>query len=241
MHADHHHYQTFFCTACGHDFKAPVRCGNRLCPICSTASRYRVRARMRSLVASQPSYPTYSFKHLTLSVTNSPDLAAAHRHLSASFRRLRQRALWRRTVLGGCFVFEVAGRPHNWHLHIHACLFARFIPWSLLHSSWQSTSGGNAVYIKTLPPLAIINYLSSYLTTVDLPAESIEAAGTSLPNLRLFTVFGSWHALNLRIKPIRNVCPNCGNPYFIPSRTLNYLKRTGIMPRRHTIKSEALT
>jgi hypothetical protein len=134
-------------------------------------------------------------------------------------------------VLGGCFVFEVAGRPGNWHLHIHAVLFAKYVPWSLLHSAWKQVSTGQAVYITSRPPAVVISYLTKYLTKSTLSAEIARAASAELPNLRLFTAFGGWHSINSKIPKLAAVCPKCGECSWMPLDLIEIGIRKGYYPR----------
>lgn len=230
--ADRHFYRTFACTACGYTFKAPLSCSDRFCPVCSSPRRRRTAAKLRALVTQIHPPFAHSFKHLTLTIRNHPDLPWMHRTLLQSFRRLRSHLLWQRTVRGGAFVFETTGQPGNWHLHLHAILEARYIPWSLLHDRWQKVSAGRGVYITTAPPKRICWYLTKYLTKNQLSAEASRSASKDLASTRLFTTFGTWHNISIKLPHIGYPCPKCNDSTWFPLDLLDIINRIGYLPRK---------
>jgi hypothetical protein len=230
--ADRHLYRTFACTACGYTFQAPVACGNRFCPVCSSPRRRRAAQKLRALVASiTPPFP-HTFKHLTLTVPSHPDLNVMHRDLLLGFRRLRQRSLWKRTVRGGAFTLELTGRPGAWHLHLHAILEARYIPWNLLHQGWQKVSPGRGVFIATRPPRVITHYLTGYITKNELSADNQKTASNALKSSRLFCTFGTWHNLTIKLPRRGFDCPICHDDSCYPLDLLNIINRIGYLPRK---------
>lgn len=232
MDADRHLYRTFACTACGHTIKAPVSCGNRFCPVCSGPRRRRASAKLR-LLASQISPPFgYTFKHLTLTIRSSQDLSRMHRNLVSGFRCLRQSALWRSKVRGGAYTLELTGRPGAWHLHLHAILEARYIPWSLLHSRWLKVSKSHGVFIATRPRKLVIHYLTKYLTKNELSPDILKSAGFDLRSARLFNTFGSWHSVSIKLPNASYPCPKCGQISWFPLDLLDIINKIGYLPRK---------
>lgn len=232
MDADRHLYRTFACTACGYIFKAPISCGNRFCSVCSTPRRRRAAQKLRFLVTQIRPPAFYTFKHLTLTIRNGSDLDVMYRSLLCGFRRLRQHRLWKSKVRGGAFILELTGQPGNWHLHLHAIIEARYVPWSLLHDQWQKVSTGHGVWIATRPPGVILNYLTSYLTKNQLPPESQKQAAHALRNARLFQTFGVWHNLTVTLPKVNYPCPKCGDCSYYPLDLLEIINRIGYLPRR---------
>lgn len=147
---------------------------------------------------------------LTLSVANCSDLDKGIRHLVASFRRLRQRSLWKRHVFGGAFVIEIKGSIGNWHPHIHAIIHSYFIPWALLRSAWFDVSQGTAVWISDISDDKAMAYVTKYLTKPDVPAAQLDVVSASLRRFRLFTRFGDWHSILIPKHTFDAPCRECG-------------------------------
>lgn len=148
----------------------------------------------------------------------------------ARFRNLRQRAFWRRYVLGGVYVVHVSGSPGKWHCHLHIALESKFIPWTKLLKQWASCSGGQGVYIQELSKDHIIAHLSTDKTNGSLPQEHQRIVSAALINIRLFQPFGSWHSIKVRLVHPDFICPKCRNTVWIPadSCTADRAVRSGI-------------
>jgi len=211
-----HRFTTIVCCYCGHEHKIPVYCGNRFCPICSRPRLARVRRRIGFLVKNNQFRMGYDFKHLTLTIRNRRDLCGMLRHLSKSFRRLRQRRLWRNHVEGGAFVFEVTSKDGYYHVHIHCIIYARFIEWQSLLKLWIDTSGGRGVYIQRIPQSQIVLYLTKYMSKPSCSPDIMQDVQEGLTGLRLFSPFGTWYALNKTYIDVKPGCPVCGKHYFLP-------------------------
>jgi hypothetical protein len=160
--------------------------------------------------------PGYSLKHLTLTIPNRPDAAQAADEITAAFRRMRQRKLWKANVDGGVFVIEATGKPGDWHVHIHAVIHARFFPWEKLHQLWQSVSSGRGVYIQRMPVSAVVNYLLKYITKAEVPEQYVEQLGQALKGRRMFQPFGRWHSISAPPALPAAKCRKCGNDIWWP-------------------------
>lgn len=147
---------------------------------------------------------------LTLSVKNCSDLDSGIRHLISSFRRLRQRALWKRYCYGGAYVIEIKGGPGNWHPHIHAIIYSCYIPWASLRSAWFDVSGGTAVWISDISDDRAKLYVTKYLTKFDIPAAQLDLVSASLRRYRLFNRFGEWHNILIPKHVYDTPCKQCG-------------------------------
>ena len=205
-----HVWRTLYCRFCGHEIKALVDCGHRFCPFCSRRRSRRVRNRLNFLLKSVKPLPKAGITMLTVSTSNCTDLDEGIKHLVASFRKLRQRSLWKYYVLGGAFVIEVKGRPGNWHPHIHAIIHAYYIPWPRLRAAWRQCSGGQAVWINAVSHDRAIGYVTKYITKPDLPPGLLDDASAALRHFRLFTRFGSWHNIPIPKMVYDTPCKNCG-------------------------------
>jgi len=175
-----------------------------------------VRRRIEFLVKNNERKKGYGFKHLTLTIRSRSNLPKMLASLGRSFRRLRQRRLWRNSVAGGAFVFEVTSREGYYHAHIHAVIYARYIDWQRLLDLWIQVSDGRGVFIQSIPPHQICRYLTKYISK---PAGQIhieQEAQDSLSGFRLFSPFGSWYNLSKQWVDDKPGCPECGHHCFLP-------------------------
>ena len=207
--SDDHEYRTLICGHCGHEIQIPVSCKNRFCTICGRTRSRRIRYKLSEFVKHRHPSNGYGFKLLTLSIENRNDLKTQVVLLTKSFRRLRQRRIWRDHVAGGATVIEVKRGSNGWHAHLHVLLEARYIAWHKLKLHWEAVSGGSAVHIKRIPPAAIIQYVTKYVTKSDMPIGDQRAASAALRNVRLFQPFGQWHAAMLAVTAPHAVCGVC--------------------------------
>ena len=200
-----HGFRTLYCGKCGHMIAVRIDCGHRFCPLCSRRRARRVRNRLQALLQKNKKVPKAGVKLLTLSKANCKDLPSGIKDLVASFRRLRQRALWKHYVLGGAFVIEIKGRPGNWHPHIHAIIYSYYIPWARLRAAWRQCSGGTAVWISSVSNDRAVGYVTKYITKCDMPPALLDGVSSALRLFRLFTRFGCWH--NIVLPALKFDCP----------------------------------
>ena len=204
-----HGFRSLFCMHCGHRITVLIDCGHRFCHSCSRRRARRIRNRLQLLFEKTAQVPKARFKMLTLSKANCKELDVGLRDLVASFRRLRQRSLWKHYVIGGAFVLEVKGRPGNWHPHIHAIIYSYYIPWQRLRSAWRQCSGGTAVWINAVTSERAQSYVTKYITKPDMPSALLDEVSESLRRFRLFIRFGSWHNIVLPKLVYESPCKVC--------------------------------
>ena len=131
--------------------------------------------------------------------------------LQRSFRRLRQRADWKRKVTGGAFVIEVTSSESGWHAHLHIVLVGKYFPFKILLKNWKSITGATGVFIKRIPPSKATGYLTKYISK---PGKGIDhdnsgfVSGT-LYGVRLFQPFGEWYAISAKYSPKPIPCKSC--------------------------------
>lgn len=205
-----HVWKVLTCAHCGHQITVLVDCKNRFCPLCSPRRSARIANRLNFLINKIQKRPEFGLKMITLSMANCGDVALGIRQLVSAFRRMRNRRLWKMYVDGGAFVIEVTGRPGNWHPHIHAIVYSRYIPWKSLHKTWSQVSGGNAVFISACSPDAAIKYTTKYISKSVVPAHLQEQLSEALRRFRLFQRFGSWHKVSLPSRLYDHRCEDCG-------------------------------
>lgn len=212
---DHHEYRNFACRGCGHIITVPVYCGNRFCNVCNAHRRRRIRAKLEAIVRQVKPIPSYSFKFLTLTIPNTDDLRSSAQQLIKSFRRLRQRHFFRSRCWGGAHVIEVTGTPGNWHVHLHAIIYARFLNVRRLSREWQKVSPGKIVYIQRIPPSGVIRYVTKYITKTAVPEQFQLEASSALKGFRLFQPFGKFHDIAITVPKIKYTCPKCGYDHWV--------------------------
>jgi len=208
--ANYHEFINICCTSCGHRIDVPIYCGNRFCPICSPPRLARVRKRMDFMIKNVQEVRGYGIKFLTLTIPNQANLADMCKFILKSFRRLRQRAYWKRCVLGGCFVIEITGTPGNWHVHLHMAIHSAFMTYSKLMSLWTKVSGGRGVWITRIPSTAVVGYLTKYLTKAGTSDSLTQETSDALKGFRLFQPFGSFYAISLKYVQPPGRCRECG-------------------------------
>jgi hypothetical protein len=216
-----HRWRRLYCGHCGNTIDVPMYCGNRFCPVCSTAKRARARARLVQLVNRIKPDSNRRVRFITLTIPNYSDVTEALRQLVVSFKRLRQRQAWRNRVVGGCFVLEVTGRPNAWHAHIHALVEGDYFPIRLLVAMWSRVSPGKVCWIQRCPPSAAVKYMTKYLTKLNAPAQVTDEIGRALSGYRMFQPFGSWHGVKLTVVKVVSPCKHCGHRCWQPVWDLN--------------------
>lgn len=210
-----HGFRNVTCGHCGHFFPVPILCSNRWCPECSYQRAKRVRHRLDWFVSQFQPKPGYGIRMLTLTIKSDSDLNRQIDQLLKSFRRLRQRRLWKYAVRGGCTVIEVTHGPAGWHAHIHALVEARWIPWTKLRDQWIDVSGASGVYIQTIPVKAIVGYVTKYLTKTELPKVLQLPASDVLRKRRLMQPFGTWQSMSKAPKSSVAACGECGQSCYL--------------------------
>ena len=217
-----HEYITIVCSECGYQIQVPVYCGNRFCDICSFPRRNRVRHRLDFLISATKPLKSYSHKFLTLSEINQSSIKGAVNDLTKAFSRFRNRVYWKRNVKGGAYVIEITGRPGSWNAHIHAIIFARFMPHKHLLKQWQACSNGSNCHISQPPTKRLINYLTKYLSKNENLTDFYIEIGKALKGFRLFSPFGTWFKLNQTYVKPTSICPKCHESMWIPLEILYY-------------------
>lgn len=210
-----HAIRQLFCSHCGFRIDAPIDCGDRFCRVCAPRRAFRVRNRLRWILDNTRPKPGYMLKMITLSVSNSHDLEKGVRLLVSSFRRLRQRRIWKDHVSGGATIIEIKGRPNNWHPHLHVLCYARWINWHQLQPAWASVSGGLACYIQNIQGDTALRYVTKYITKAEIPEFLEYSVGKVLSKYRLFQRFGEWHGLKVPKKLYDYPCPSCSKVIWV--------------------------
>lgn len=184
---------------------APANCHDRLCTPCNTHRTMLLKTNAAASLRRE----RHRFVTLTLRHSESP-LSDQLDHLYASFRRLRQRALWKRNVTGGLAMLELQYNvhTHTWHAHLHILCTGHYFPQDELSRAWQAASRGSiVVHIKDAPNRKrVIGYILKYANkpippTVTHEPAALREAILAVRNRRLVIPFGTWSKLNLLRDP----------------------------------------
>lgn len=125
------------CRGCAKVNKFPNRCDNKHCPECQPRLAHDREQAVEFWVdrVGQP-------KLVTLTAKNSRDLTRGHvDEFMKWFGNLRRRK-FASNWLGGFWSIEVTKEAHDWHLHLHALVNARWIDQAELSNVWREITNG---------------------------------------------------------------------------------------------------
>ena len=229
-----HEFITIYCSKCGYQHHVRVDCGFRFCPDCSQTRASRIRLRLRYILDNYRPPCGQILKMITLSTTNCQDLGLGIKHLIASFRRLRQRDIWRKHVSGGATIVEITGKKGDYHPHLHVLCYADWVDWYKLREAWTSVSGGLGVYITCPSQDKAIGYVTKYVTKCDCPDADHEYISHEIKKYRLFQRFGLWHKFKIPKLKYDYPCPSCHNIYWISEYEIRSarIRCSGLSPPR---------
>ncbi len=211
-HSDDHDYRVFVCTSCGNTHTAPLYCGDRFCDTCGKFRRFTARARADYILTHFTKIPGFFWRHITLTIPNVSDPSQGVQHLFKSFRKLRQRRWWKHHAKSGLFTFEVTGSKGNWHVHVHALVYSRWIPFPFLKRQWKECSRtGDHVYITQPTFTILLRHLTKYIN--DPGGDDVRVAWKEskyLRGRRLYQTFGSIPKVPAEIGRPARPCQKCG-------------------------------
>jgi len=175
---------------------------------------------MQEMLHSVRLSPGEGFKLLTLTMKSEENLQSMVKKLLHSFRKLRNRAFWKRQFVGGCFVIEIKGVPGKWHAHLHIILQGKYTPQAVILKHWRSVAGNGGAFISVCDKRGVIFYLTKYLTKECEAGSDSSAISDVLKDFRLFQPFGIWHGLLPKYQPKKMSCPDCGCLVWIPEHMI---------------------
>lgn len=179
----------------------PDLCRDRFCVPCSAARQATIRHNLDTHLLAQP------YRLLTLTIrSDGQPLSELLDRLYASFRRLRQRAIWKDRVRGGVAFLEITYNPDGggWHPHLHCILEGLYIPRPELTKQWLSCTGdSHNLDLKLIRSRhGVLNYVTKY-SMKPLPAsivgnpDALDEAIDTLSGRRLIVTFGTWRSWKL--------------------------------------------
>lgn len=225
-----HGFRRFICNHCGNWIDVPVHCSDKTCGQCTEFRRWRIRERIQYALQGITGNETLRWRHITLTVLNSPNLKDRLDHLVRSFRKLRHRKLWKSTQFGGFYVVEITEGKKGWHPHLHIVSFGHFIPLRKFSSVWRKiTKDSHRIHVAHIHQgQNIARYVSKYITKAGtLSSQSIIEVNAVCKNRRLFGPFGKIAQLMKKYKPPEKfgICTRCNRKEWIPEFVLDMMNR----------------
>lgn len=204
------------CHECRHRWWVIVKCGHRLCPICS-----RVEAARRGDILAAHTHELQHPKLVTLTADpNGQTPRGQVKRLRTAWAKLRRTPMFKKCK-GGAYTLELKPEAWGWHVHLHAVLDIQYIPQKKLFAAWRNIISERCpqVDIRAAETAEARRYVAKYVCKNDTlllepnrAAEYLEATR----GIRLFSTFGCWHRLKLKDQPRPSPedkpkcqCPNC--------------------------------
>ena len=169
-------------------------CRDRYCLPCGQARARTIAANLAAIV----SRGTFRFITLTLKHSDAP-LADQVDRLFASFRRLRETAIWKASQTGGVTFLEVkrSAGDGGWHPHLHVLSRGSYLKKRFLSEAWHTVTGDSFIVDITLVKheCEVTRYVTKYASKPMDPstfrdADSLLEAIQSLKGRRLVSSFG---------------------------------------------------
>lgn len=136
------------CSRTGKTRLVAPACKLRFCPRCATIHARRTKARLSCWAESVNTDRTNRLRMVTLTQRSSPaPLKDQLHHLYAAYRRLRQRAVWKKATVGAIAVLQVTFNPQTqqWHPHLHVVHHGRYIDYRVLRQAWKRVTHGSEI------------------------------------------------------------------------------------------------
>lgn len=177
------------------------KCHDRFClPCCNdraNAAQAKLLDKMKGVLLR--------FVTLTLRSDDEP-LQQQLDRLYASFRKLRQRAFWKRRVKGGIAFVEVkwSAKGKRWHPHLHVMVHGMYLPKKDLGHEWYRVTGDSWIVDvrKVADETQAAKYVAKYATKgYDASAvgsdDRLHEAILAFHGRRFVIAFGDWKGFSL--------------------------------------------
>jgi hypothetical protein len=180
-------------------------CHDRFCLPCANSRSHTIALNVVDHLAGREA----RFITLTLHSTTE-NVKSLLRKISIDFARLRSRALWRRTQVGGVAFIEVKWVPglSRWNVHLHILSQGRYIPQGKLTKLWkQITRTSIIVDVRFAGDASHVSrYITKYASKPLDPSvlhepDRLDEAIVAFKGKRLCTTYGSWRGVQLTDSP----------------------------------------
>lgn len=182
-------------------FIVESRCKSRLCPRCGRVRAGRCKGKLTWLLSKMDSPRFFTF---TLKSSDAP-LRDQITRLTAAFKELRRRELWKSATKGGAFAVEVTWnkKAQQWHPHLHVLADGSFIAQARLADAWEEiTKDSRVVHVRAVHSrAAAAKYLTDYLQKAqdarNVPDNQLTDWALATHGLRFIQTFGTSHNIPL--------------------------------------------
>lgn len=175
---------------------SPALCRQRLCPICTVAKSYKLRARLESTIKrmKKPKLMTLTLR------AGIGDLKSQAKRITKAFSRLRRQHWFQKLVDSGVWVLEYTYRPNDgsFHVHLHCVIDAHYLPVKALSDSWKAVTGDSFIVDIRSANSKTAGYLAKYIAKnalIDLPSYELLKYSESIHGLRMF---GAWGGIKIQ-------------------------------------------
>jgi len=176
-------------------------CNDRWCPMCSASKAAYAAEQTEEYINSmkEPRFLTFTLRH------DRGDLKSQLDFLTDSFRRIRNRAYWKKNVTGGIWFLQVKRGTGTgcWHPHLHILVDGNYMEQHRLSELWELVTFGSPVIDirRIYDPTATAKYVARYTARpakmADMPlADRIEVI-EALKGKRLCGTFGNAKGVHL--------------------------------------------
>lgn len=181
---------------------ASRKCNQRWCPMCQKTKRWIITNAVTDWAENKK-----HVKFVTLTLKSSPGtLEFQVSRLYDSFRRLRNSKVWRQSVRGGVWFFQLTinKQTRMWHPHLHILVDADYIKQRALSNRWLDiTRDSKIVDIRKVHNVEdAAEYVARYATSPGNLLKCTVSDGASmvigLKGRRLCGSFGNAKGLTLR-------------------------------------------
>ena len=175
----------------------PTYCRSRMCPVCSRQRSKRVYSQILHRLAG-----TRQPRMITLTLADDGrGLSERLDRLYASYRRLRQRKVWKHSVNGAVAIAEVTRGVDgdHWHTHLHIVFRGRYLPHHQLKEAWHQITGDSfIVHIGARGSREqCARYVSKYVAkgtdVTHWTKEALQTYALAMKGRRLLITSGSFH------------------------------------------------
>jgi len=183
-------------------------CNDRWCPMCAASKAAYAKGSTQEYIEamSEPRFLTLTLRH------NVESLSSQLEFLTDSFRRIRQRAYWKRNVTGGIWFLQVKRGSGDgcWHPHLHILIDGNYMEQHRLSELWELVTFGSPVIdIRRIhDPEATASYVARYTARpakmADMPLPDRIEVIESLKGKRLCGTFGNAKGVKLTPPKIKD-------------------------------------
>jgi len=218
----------------------PIRCRDRLCPLCAHRRAAEAAERFGRAVRAMG-----AARHIVLTVASiEAPLKDQLDELRRAMRRLRSQHRWSRLVDGGVYSIEITRNRQTgrWHPHVHVIADGDYYHQRDLTADWQMALRSGTLWsavAKSQPPIVHISavhnrnqlarYIAKYISKpadiASWPHDAIAQYASALRGVRMLHAFGSLHGVKLSGDEPNQTDP--GATFLVGLGTLDYRAQQG--------------